>query len=62
MWSGDLLTADGAAMEHLAGESGAVTLVLYAGLAAVLLHRAGRSTASRPTTRGEVASLTGGVR
>ncbi len=62
LWSGDLLTGDGAAMEHLAGESGAVTLVLYAGLAAVLLHRAGRSPAGRPASRGEVVSVTGGVR
>jgi membrane protease YdiL (CAAX protease family) len=40
MWFADALDGDGAAMEHLAGESGLVTVGAYALLAAVLLRRA----------------------
>lgn len=44
MWFHDALKGDGAAMEYLAGESGVVTIVAYATLAAVLLRRAPRAT------------------
>jgi len=40
MWLADALDGDSAAVEHLAGESGLVTVVAYAALAAVLLRRA----------------------
>jgi membrane protease YdiL (CAAX protease family) len=62
MWFGDLLQGDGAAMEHLAGESGAVTLVLYVGLAAVLLRRAQGPAAASAMPRGGVPSVAGAVR
>jgi membrane protease YdiL (CAAX protease family) len=44
MWVGDALEGDGAAMEHLAGESGLVTVAAYAVLAAILLARASSAT------------------
>ena len=40
MWFADALDGDSAALEHVAGESGVVTLVAYAALAAILLRRA----------------------
>lgn len=45
MWLGDALDGNSTAMEHLAGESGVVTLVAYAALAALLLRRSPRGTA-----------------
>jgi membrane protease YdiL (CAAX protease family) len=58
MWLADALDGDSAAMEHLAGESGLVTVVAYLALAAVLLARA-----SRATTRGPaVGAVTVGAR
>jgi hypothetical protein len=58
MWLADALDGDSAAMEHLAGESGLVTVVAYLALAAVLLTRAPRATTRGPA----VAAVTVGAR